>query len=302
MFRRHLITLATLLVLTLGASAFALAPALALASDDSALEARERLADAARSGEEVTFWIGTDPESPDYSWTFNGALLEPSQAEHLPPLELGIALSEQSLAGRSTDALALQFAWQGELPIPARLAVRLPPSLKTASGLALYRLDALTGSYALEQPEIELEGGYARFMVYSTEPLLLSAQDLAGLAAAAVTASPSATAGRAGGPGSSLAQALAPEGPDSLGQGSSALPWVIAAALAAVLLVIAAAALIRQRRERAIAEMEEGWFKDMPSIDKLVAAADGNPASAGANPADTGEPIEDIEEPPPDKP
>jgi hypothetical protein len=327
MYRRFA-ALITLIVLVVGASAFALAPAVALAqsagragagqlsSDDLGADAKERLVEAARTGEEVTFWIGTNPDLPDYTWTFNGALLEQSQAERLPPLELRIAVSEQSQSGRGTDTLVLDFAWQGELPIPAEIAVRLPAELADAARLKLYRLDSPTGRYLTEQDDIAIDGGYARFIIYGTEDLALSTQVLEGTSPVAGAGGGGSGgsngggggAGNAGGQGlgASASEDATTASPAGFGLGFSALPWAVAALLTAVLLSVVAVTFFRRKRQREIADMEQGWLKGLPSIDELVAKEDGKAIGTKGNTGedtredageDTGEPVDDVAEP-----
>jgi energy-coupling factor transport system substrate-specific component len=276
-------------------------------SDPGAV-AREQLIEAVSRAESVTFWIGSDPEKPDYTWTFDGALLEPYQAERLPPLALDVYATEQAFAGRSIDTLALEFAWQGDLPVPVDMAVRLPSALVDATPLALYRLNRSTGTYELGQAAVAVDAGYASFILISADPVALSTADLSG--------SPPQEGGTAQGGGSNAGVddgTATTEGQQGAAQGRTSddsspsksllavLPWAIAGVLAVILGVVAASAIIRQRRARMAAEMEGGWFKDFPSIDELARDPEGtieehDPAEA-VEVHDIEGAVEDIEEP-----
>ncbi|MDR1184626.1 MAG: ECF transporter S component [Coriobacteriales bacterium] len=256
-------------------------------SDDAGAEARDRLIEASRTGEKVTFWVGSDPNLPDYTWTFDGLLLDPYQAERLPPLKLDITIIEQALSNRDIDTITLEFAWQGDLPVPADIAVRLPSALADVSWLALYRLDESAGNYELYQDNLTREGGYAHFTIVRAEPLVLSVADLAG-----------SSPGNAGitQPGSDPAsEATMPDAePDGSantsldvssgsGQFRDVLPWLIVVVLAAVLVAVIVVAALRRRQAKAVSDMDEGWLKGIPSINELMddAADDAEDSAAG---------------------
>ena len=243
-------------------------------SSDAGTVARDQLVEAARKGESVTFWVGGTAERPDYTWTFDGLLLTPAQAQRLAPLELNITLTEKSLSGDITDTLTLDFAWQGVLPIPADIAIRLPVAMADANSLSLYGLDT-TGVYELRNSMIHVEDGYAFFVVEEGEPLALSSRDLEGLRPELILESQLAEqANQTGTADESAAR------PDDQDYGfdsewfASILPWIIAAVLAVILIVVIVAVIIRQRNQRAAEEMNESFFKDIPSIDVLVGKDD----------------------------
>jgi hypothetical protein len=240
---------------------------------DPATDVRVHLIEASRTDEMVTFGYEGTSQQPAYTWTFDGARLEPWQAEQLPPLDLGITVTQRALAGEAIDTLTLEFAWQGDLPLPATLAVALSAPLASTAPLSLYRYDASAATYVSALQPVTVENGYASFTITSAVPLALS------------TADPS-TVGSVGegqpAPSSSDSATSYPTGASSpQSQPSTLTPWLLPVTVAAVLGIAGVVLLIRFRRAQAIVALRAGfregegahanYFQDMPSIDELIA-------------------------------
>jgi hypothetical protein len=87
---------------------------------DPAEDVRAHLIEASQTGEVVTFGYEGTPQQPAYIWTFNGARLERQQAEQLPPLDLGVTITQGALAGRAIDTLTLDLPGRAIYPYRLR--------------------------------------------------------------------------------------------------------------------------------------------------------------------------------------
>jgi hypothetical protein len=238
---------------------------------DPAADVRAHLIEASRTGEVVTFGYEGTPQQPTYIWTFDGAQLKPSQAEQLPPLDLGITVTQRVFVGEAIDTLTLDFAWQGDLPLPATLAVALSAPLDSTAALSLYRYDTSAATYVLVQQPVTIEDGYASFTITSAAPLALSAADLSTVGSVGQPSSSSSD------PATSNLTETNPPSPQPL----PFTPWLLPVAVSVVLIIIGVAILMRLRRARAIAAMRAGfqgtemtddaYFREIPSIEKLIA-------------------------------
>jgi energy-coupling factor transport system substrate-specific component len=239
-------------------------------ADTYAVLAAERLAEAAETGEVVTFWLGGDEGHPTIIWEFDGARLEPFQATNLPPLDLAATVTPGSFGGEETDSLIIDFSGEGALPIPAKLSVALPESMSGKSALSLYYVSAETERCTLEQPVNAIADGYATFTVVECQRLILSSaylsrQDPATL----ITAS---------------SPVVADQETQAAGQEPLLSPEVVRAAMIAlpIVAVVAVAFLLLRRRHRLreLTVMQEGWaaapaeekslYRDIPSLDMLM--------------------------------
>jgi hypothetical protein len=221
----------------------------------------------------VTFGYEGTSQQPAYTWTFDGTRLEPWQAEQLPPLDLGVTITQRALAGEAIDTLTLDFAWQGNLPIPATLAVALLAPLDHTAPLSLYRYNTSTATYVLAPQSVTIEDSYASFAITNGAPLALSTADLSTV--------DSAGEGQPSLSSSHFATPDSLEANSSQSQPLTLTPWLLPVTVAAVLGIVGVVLLIRLRRARAIVALRAGfagtkgiddnYFQDMPSIDELIA-------------------------------
>jgi energy-coupling factor transport system substrate-specific component len=240
---------------------------------DPATDVRKHLIEASQTGKVVTFGYEGTPQQPAYIWTFDGARLEPWQAEQLPPLDLSVTVTQRALAGETTDTLTLDFALQGDLPLSAMLAVALPASLNSAAALSLYSYDTSTATYVLVPQPVTREDGYASFTITSNAALALSVADLS-----------TVSSGGVGQPSLSSSDLATPDFTETgspQAQSSTLTPWILPTAVAVVLIIIGVVILLRFRRARAITALRAGfreseepadnYFREIPSIDELIA-------------------------------
>lgn len=245
---------------------FIAVPAWAAPSDSSA-DVVNRLREIAGTDQQVTFAYGGTPDRPAYTWVFNGLDLPREQAANLKNLDLGIDVATEDTNGDGTeDALVLDFAHEGDLPIPAVVTVLVPSTFElTEAELALFLFDDTTGDFEQIQKGLTVTGGYVAFSLTHCSKWAVSFLDLTASAMPMPVLAPSLAAA------TPTLDAPAIQGIDL----AFVTPWLVLAALFCACLIVTV--MVKHSRRKAEAEiMERSWRSDMrvlrsiPSLDELM--------------------------------
>ncbi len=160
------------------------------------LDAQDHLATLAGQDGDVTFWSGDTYYHPDYSLTFKGG---DYSASSLFPFSCSLSVSTQA-EGALYQALygkdcfvAVDFAQKGALPAPATVYAYAAGSISDDKDVALYSYDSVSKSFAREDAQAQMIGGYAVFTVSEGKTYVVSCRDLTSDANAVVTGGASST-------------------------------------------------------------------------------------------------------------
>lgn len=148
---------------------------------DEACDAQAQLARLAGVDGDVTFWAGDTYYHPEYSLTFKGdAYAADGLFAFDPSLTVSTEASgvlNQPLAGLD-GFVGVDFAHKGALPAAATVYVLAEDVFSDGQDVALYSYDAQAKSFAREDAQAQVTGGYAAFTVQEGKTYVVSSRDL----------------------------------------------------------------------------------------------------------------------------